>query len=186
MKRLVGVALTLLVLALSCAAVRRGEGLDGQGVRAVAGYTLSVRADDRELEPFLAQRAREAFSALLPLDGGPGRLVLRFSVRAPRPGVSPTRGAASSGAPPPGPLSPPPSVLPGSPEPPRRTWVDADLLVRVEDGSGRALYSAAASVRGRRHLVENPRRAAELCLQRVARDLEAFLGERRGSRSPGP
>lgn len=173
-----GLALVLFVLGLSCASVRRETALDPGAVREVAAFSLSVRADDPSLEPVFARRAREVFSPLLPLDQGPGRLVLRLSVREPRPAASLSLEASSSASSASGPLSPlPPAVLPGAPEPRRRTWVDADLLIRVEDGSGRALYAAAVSVRGRRHMVESPRRAVEVCLQRAARDLKAFLGE---------
>jgi len=181
-----GLALSLLALALSCASVRRETGLDPQALRAVPAFALWARADDPGVEPFLAQRAREMLAPLLPLGEGPGRVVLRFSVREPRPAASFSLGISSSGSSASGPLSPPPAVLPGVPEPRRRTWVDADLLVRVEDGSGRALYSAAASVRGRRHLVESPQQAAEVCLKRVARDLTAFLGRAGAPPLPPP
>lgn len=176
MKTTSAIVVGLLALGLSCVAARREPGFDPRAVRQVKAFALSVRADDPALEPFLVQRARELFSPLLPLDGGPGRLVLRLSVREPRPVASLSLGVSSSGTPASGPISPlPRAVLPGGEEPRRRTWVDADLLVRVEDESGRALYAAAVSVRGRRHLVESPRRAAEVCLRRAARDLQAFL-----------
>ncbi len=176
MKTTSAIVAGLLALGLSCASVRREPGLDPRAVRRVEAFSLSVRTDDPALEPFLGQRARELFSPFLPPGGGPGRLVLRLSVREPRPAAALSLGVSSSGTPASGPISPaPPAFLPGGEEPRRRTWVDADLLVRVEDESGRALYAAAVSVRGRRHLVESPRRAAEVCLRRAARDLQAFL-----------
>lgn len=175
----------LSVLGFSCAEVRRGPFGDAASARAVPAYSLSVRTDDPALEAFLVQRGREVFGPLLPLGDGGGKLVVRFSARTPRASASLSLGLSSSVPPAAGPMTPsPPVALPGAPEPQRRTWVDADLLVRLEDGEGRVLYGASASVRGRRHLVEDPRRAAEICLEKVARDLSAFLGERR-ERPPG-